>query len=254
MTIIPVGLDDRSYNIHIDTGNLSRLGELCSQSGLKGRVAVVTNPVVAPLYLAPVRASLEAAGYQVTVIEIPDGEEYKCGATLESIYDRLIEAGFDRGSFLVALGGGVVGDITGYAAATFRRGVPFVQVPTTMLAQVDSSVGGKTGINHRLGKNLIGAFYQPRLVLIDLDTLDTLPEREYLSGLAEALKYGIVLERDFFELISASIVAIKGRDKAVLRQIVAASCRIKADRNDCHDSPSLLTDLTPPNLPLSMEA
>ncbi len=229
MTKVTVGLDERSYQIYIDTGTLSQLGELCRQSSLKGRVAIVTNPVVSALYLARTKTSLESAGYRVTVIEIPDGEEYKCSATLEIIYDRLIEAEFDRSSLLVALGGGVIGDITGYAAATFLRGVPFVQVPTTLLSQVDSSVGGKTGINHRLGKNLIGAFYQPRLVLIDLDTLDTLPEREYHSGLAEVLKYGIVLERGFFEFISGRVEAIRQRDKAVLRQIVATSCRIKAD-------------------------
>jgi 3-dehydroquinate synthase len=227
--IISVGLDERSYKIHIDTGNLLQLGELCRQVSLKGRVALITNPVVAALYLTPVQASLEAAGYLVNVIEIPDGEEYKNAKTLETIYDRLIEAGFDRSGFLVALGGGVVGDIAGYAAATFLRGVPFVQVPTTLLAQVDSSVGGKTGINHSRGKNLIGAFYQPRLVLIDLNTLDTLPEREYLCGLAEALKYGIVLERDLFEFISSGVSEIKGRNKTLLRHIVAASCRIKAD-------------------------
>lgn len=163
------------------------------------------------------------------MIELPDGEEYKNAATLEMIYDGLLENGMDRGAFIIALGGGVIGDMAGYAAATFLRGIPFVQVPTTLLSQVDSSVGGKTGINHRLGKNLIGAFYQPRFVLIDLKTLDTLPEREYLCGLAEAIKYGVVLDGDLFEYFEQNRQSIKARDKGALEHIVAESCRIKAD-------------------------
>lgn len=229
METVAVGLGDRSYNIYIATGILGELGKLCRETGLKGRVAVITNPVVAALYLDTVRASLAAAGYDAFVIEIPDGEEYKNGATLELIYDGLISSGMDRGAFIVALGGGVIGDMAGYAAATFLRGIPFVQVPTTLLSQVDSSVGGKTGINHRLGKNLIGAFYQPRFVLTDLATLDTLPEREYLCGLAEALKYGVVLDKDFFEFFEISIAELKVRDKGALQHVVAASCRIKGD-------------------------
>ena len=145
--------------------------------------------------------SLAEAGCAVTVIEIPDGEEYKNAATLSGVYDALIEAGLDRKSFIVALGGGVVGDLAGFAAATYLRGIPFVQVPTTLLAQVDSSVGGKTAIDHPRGKNLIGAFYQPRLVLIDVETLATLPEREYRAGLAEVIKYGVAIDRPFFEYL-----------------------------------------------------
>jgi 3-dehydroquinate synthase len=226
--IVRVGLGDRSYDITIGTDCLSRLGELCRGVSLSGKAAVITNPTVAGLYLDAVRHSLQDAGYEVAVITIPDGEEFKNAATLETIYDRLLAEGLHRGAFIVALGGGVVGDIAGYAAATFLRGIPFVQVPTTLLAQVDSSVGGKTGINHPRGKNLIGAFYQPRLVLIDLLTLDTLPWREYLCGLAEALKYGIVLDRRLFDYISSSVAAIKAIDKNALLHVVAACCSIKA--------------------------
>lgn len=228
MKSIRVGLDERSYDIHIGSGLLPNLGDLCSALPLKGSAAVITNTTIAPLYLHKVKRSLESAGYVVKVIELPDGEEFKNSATLDTIYDALISAGLDRGAFIVALGGGVVGDMAGFAAATFLRGIPFVQVPTSLLAQVDSSVGGKTGINHRLGKNLIGAFYQPKLVLIDLDTLDTLPEREYLCGLAEALKYGVALDRKFFDYLSAEVKALKMRDKKALLHIVAGSCAIKA--------------------------
>jgi len=225
---IRVGLDDRSYTVHIGRGILPDLGAVCRSLDLKGSAAIITNTTVAPLYLPQAKSALEAAGYDVNVIALPDGEEFKNSATVDLIYDELISAGLDRGAFIVALGGGVVGDMAGFAAATFLRGIPFVQVPTTLLAQVDSSVGGKTGINHRLGKNLIGAFYQPKTVLIDLDTLDTLPEREYLCGLAEVLKYGIALDREFFEFIAAEVSALKQRDKKALLHIVARSCATKA--------------------------
>jgi 3-dehydroquinate synthase len=226
---VRVALGERAYNIVIGSGILDRLGEFCREAQLKGAAAIITNPVVAALYLAPVKTSLESAGYRVTVVEIGDGEEYKNAVTLNQVYDALISSGHDRGSFVVALGGGVVGDLAGFAAATLLRGIPFVQVPTTLLAQVDSSVGGKTGINHRLGKNLIGAFYQPELVVADLDTLDTLPEREYLCGIAESLKYGVVLDGELFTYLADSVEPIKTRDKATLQHIVAAACRIKAD-------------------------
>ena len=189
---------------------------------------MVTNPVVGAYYLEPVRNALADAGYDVYVVEIPDGEEYKNFETLKSIYDSLIEFGFDRSSLIVALGGGVVGDIAGFAAATYLRGIPFVQVPTTLLAQVDSSVGGKTGINHEKGKNLIGAFYQPGFVLIDTSTLDTLPEREYLSGLAEVAKYGIVLDGNLFDFMSANAGKLLDRDKESLLTVIKRSCSIKA--------------------------
>lgn len=228
MEIVQVGLAERSYNIHIGTGILPDLGGLCREAGLSGRAAVVTNSTVGALYLGTARQSLEASGYRVTVIEIPDGEEYKNTSTLELIYDGLLDAGLDRGAFIVALGGGVVGDIAGYAAATFLRGIQFVQVPTTLLSQVDSSVGGKTGINHPRGKNLVGAFYQPRFVLIDLSTLDTLPWREFLCGIAEVIKYGVVLDRKFFDFIKSEVKAISHIEKNALLKVVATSCRIKA--------------------------
>ncbi|NVN99821.1 MAG: 3-dehydroquinate synthase [Geobacteraceae bacterium] len=227
MKIITVGLDERSYNIHIGCGLLDGLGADCNRIGLKGTAAVITNPVVGALYLPLVKDSLERAGYDVRVIELPDGEEFKNAATLDLIYDAMITEGLDRGAFIVALGGGVIGDMAGFAAATFLRGIPFVQVPTTLLAQVDSSVGGKTGINHRLGKNLIGAFYQPKLVLADLDTLDTLAEREYLCGIAEILKYGACLDRSLFDYISEKSGDLKARDKVALEHIVGESCTIK---------------------------
>ena len=228
MKSIRVGLDDRSYSIHIGSGVLPNLGTLCRDLKLNGTVAVISNTTVAPLYLPQVSSSLASAGYAVKVIELPDGEEFKNSATVETIYDALISEGLDRGAFIVALGGGVVGDMAGFAAATFLRGIPFVQVPTSLLAQVDSSVGGKTGINHRLGKNLIGAFYQPKMVLVDLDTLDTLPEREYLCGLAEVLKYGVALDRKFFDFITTKRDALKQRDKKALLHVIAESCTIKA--------------------------
>ena len=172
VSVLTVNLADNSYDIVIERGALASLGQRCRAVGLKGVAAVITNPTVAALYGAVVRESLEDAGYTVAQIEMPDGEEYKNSTTLNQIYDDLLAAGVDRRSFMVALGGGVVGDVAGYAAATWMRGIPFVQVPTTLLAQVDSSVGGKTGIDHPKGKNLIGAFYQPRLVLIDVDYAD----------------------------------------------------------------------------------
>lgn len=223
-----VSLGERSYTIQVGSGLLAELGRLCSELALGSTAAIVTNPTVGKLYTATVRDTLEKAGYTIHLIEIPDGEVHKNSQTLNSIYDALLAAGLSRDSFLVALGGGVVGDMTGFAAATFLRGVPFVQVPTTLLAQVDSSVGGKTGINHPLGKNLIGAFYQPSLVLIDTATLTTLPEREYVSGLAEVLKYGVVCDRDFFTFIAENTERIRDRDKECLQDIIRISCALKA--------------------------
>ncbi len=228
MDNITVGLGERSYAIYFGQNVLGEAGRLCRELHGGRRVAVVTNPTVGALYLEPLKSALDKAGFAVYEIEIPDGEEYKGLATLKGIYDRLIEFGFDRGSLLVALGGGVVGDITGFAAATYLRGIPFVQVPTTLLAQVDSSVGGKTGINHEQGKNLIGAFYQPGLVLIDTATLMTLPEREYLSGLAEVVKYGIVLDGSLFDFITANTDKLLAREQEALRAVIKRSCSIKA--------------------------
>jgi 3-dehydroquinate synthase len=223
-----VSLGERSYTIQIGSGLLSSLGEVCNELALGSTAAIVTNSTVGRFYADTVQASLEKIGYVTHLVEIPDGESFKNSATLTSIYDALLEAGLGRDSFLVALGGGVVGDITGFAASTFLRGVPFVQVPTTLLAQVDSSVGGKTGINHALGKNLIGSFYQPSLVLIDTETLATLPEREYLSGMAEVLKYGVVCDGDFFGFISENVENLLKRDMDCLKETIRKSCSIKA--------------------------
>lgn len=228
MRVLNVHLADHSYDILIDHGSLSALGQRCAEIGLIGNAAVITNPTVAAFYADTVASSLKAAGNNVTVIEIPDGEEYKNATTLNSVYDALIEAGIDRKSFIVALGGGVVGDLAGFAAATFLRGIPFVQVPTTLLAQVDSSVGGKTAIDHPRGKNLIGAFYQPKLVLIDTDTLKTLPEREYRAGLAEVVKYGVICDLPFFEILEKECSAIQAMDQNVLQKVILRCCQLKA--------------------------
>lgn len=228
MALIPVQLGPQSYSILIDAGILAEAGKHCREVGLTGRAAVVTNPTVAGLYAETVTASLAAAGYQPLLIPIPDGEAYKTSQTLHQVYDQLIEAGIDRRCFVVALGGGVVGDLAGFAAASYLRGIPFVQLPTTLLAQVDSSVGGKTGIDHPRGKNLIGAFHQPRLVLADVDTLTTLPEREYRAGLAEVIKYGVVLDRAFFELLESNVERLLARDRELITTVVARCCALKA--------------------------
>ena len=225
---IRVALDERSYDIELGAGILGGIGALCRELGLSGTAAVVSNTTVAPLYYELVRSSLEAAGYRVCLVSLPDGEQYKNSATLNLIYDGLVDASLDRGSFLLALGGGVVGDMAGFAAASYLRGIPFVQLPTTLLSQVDSSVGGKTGINHPRGKNLIGAFYQPKGVLIDVATLDTLPEREYLCGLGEIIKYGAVLDGDFFSFLEENADRLLSRDKDAMIQAVSRSCAIKA--------------------------
>jgi len=228
MALITVQLGPQSYRIAIEGGILSGVGEQCRGVGLTGRAAVVTNPTVAALYAETVIKSLDAAGYQPLLVEIPDGESYKTSQTLNRVYDQLIAAGLDRRCFVVALGGGVVGDLAGFAAATYLRGIPFVQLPTTLLAQVDSSVGGKTGIDHPRGKNLIGAFHQPRLVLADVAALATLPEREYRAGLAEVVKYGVVLDRPFFELLEANIEQLFARDQELIGTVVARCCSLKA--------------------------
>jgi len=228
LNCLTVNLADNSYDILIAGGLLAGLGRSCAGLGLGSRVALVTNPTVSGFYGDAAFRSLQEAGFSVVRIEIPDGEEFKNAETLNRVYDALIDAGLDRKSFIVALGGGVVGDLAGYAAATYLRGIPFVQVPTTLLAQVDSSVGGKTAIDHPRGKNLIGAFYQPRLVVIDVDTLSTLPEREYRAGLAEVIKYGISLDGPFFDYLEENAAAVDGRDPACLGEIVRRCCGIKA--------------------------
>jgi 3-dehydroquinate synthase len=228
METVVVELGERSYEIRIGAGTLGGLGARLRDLKVGERAALVTNPPVAQLYRDPALRSLREAEIDPVVVEIPDGEEHKNLAWVTFLYDRLLEARLDRQCAVIALGGGVIGDLTGFAAATFLRGVPFVQVPTTLLAQVDSSVGGKTGVNHPSGKNLIGAFYQPRLVWIDVRTLRTLPPRELRAGVAEVIKYAAALDRDLFELLERRIEDVLSLDEALLIEIVRTCCAIKA--------------------------
>jgi len=224
---LEVGLGERSYPIHIGSGTIARAGDVLARERAR-RAVVVTNDTVAAHWLAPLRASLDARDVQSDVVSIPDGESHKNFATLESVVTRLLELRAERKTMIVALGGGVVGDIAGFAAAVYQRGMPFVQVPTTLLAQVDSSVGGKTGINHPLGKNMIGAFYQPRAVLIDSQCLATLPTREVAAGLAEVVKYGAIRDAAFFAWLESNVDALVARDPVALTHAIYESCRIKA--------------------------
>lgn len=225
---VAVELGTRAYPIVIGSHCLEDLGPRLAARFGRGAAAVVTNPTVGRLYLDGVETSLRHAGFEVVAIEIPDGEEHKNLTWLAFLYDRLLTARLERSSPIVALGGGVIGDLAGFAAATYLRGVPLVQVPTTLLAQVDSSVGGKTGVNHPAGKNLIGAFYQPRLVLIDVATLKTLPQREFAAGLAEVIKYGVILDPDLFALVEKELDRVVALDEALLRRIVRCCCELKA--------------------------
>ena len=224
---VHIALGDRSYDIAIDDG---LLGAASTWDGLPAAtsVLIVTNTTVAPLYAPALRQALAPRYRKVLEVVLPDGEEHKHWQTLNLIFDALLANGCDRKTLLVALGGGVVGDMTGFAAASYMRGVPYVQVPTTLLAQVDSSVGGKTAINHPLGKNMIGAFYQPERVVCDLDTLATLPERELSAGLAEVIKYGPIADMAFLAWIEENIDALLRRDRAALAHAVRRSCEIKA--------------------------
>ncbi len=225
---LQVALGERSYPIMIGQSLLADVARMSAH--IPGpRVAIVTNTTVAPLYLERVTGTLAAAGKLVTQIVLADGEEEKNWASLMRIFDTLLAEKCDRKTTLMALGGGVIGDLTGFAAACYMRGVPFIQVPTTLLAQVDSSVGGKTGINHPLGKNMIGAFYQPQAVLADTTTLDTLPPRELAAGLAEVIKHGAIIDIAFFDWIEANMVQLVARDAAALAYAIQRSCEIKAD-------------------------
>lgn len=228
MLTVGVGLGDRSYPIYVGSG-LLRQADLLMRHLPQRRAAIVTNETVAPLYLEALAGALESAGVQVLRIVLPDGEAYKTWETLNRVYDRLLEARCERKTALIALGGGVIGDLTGFAAATYLRGVPFVQVPTTLLAQVDSSVGGKTAINHPLGKNMIGAFYQPAAVVADTDTLATLPDRELSAGLAEVVKYGLIRDLPFLEWLEAHIDRLVAREPEALAHAVRRSCENKAE-------------------------
>ncbi len=228
MQTLRVDLGSRAYPVYIGNGLIAR-PELLVSFIRGGRAALVTNVTVAPLYLEPLAAGLMASGIDVVRIVVPDGEAYKNWETLNAVYDRLLEARCDRQTTLIALGGGVIGDLAGFAAATYQRGVPFVQVPTTLLAQVDSSVGGKTAINHPRGKNMIGAFHQPLAVLADVNTLATLPERELRAGLAEVIKHGLIRDLGFFEGIEANIGQLLAPDPEAPVHAVRRSCEIKAE-------------------------
>jgi 3-dehydroquinate synthase len=227
MQTLTVDLGDRSYPIHIGPGLLTQ-SDLIVPHLLQKRVMVVTNTTVAPLYLAPLTATLESAGVKVARVVLPDGEAYKNWETLNLIFDALLTDRAERKTTLIALGGGVIGDMTGFAAACYQRGVPFVQIPTTLLSQVDSSVGGKTGINHPLGKNMIGAFYQPKVVLADTDTLETLPARELSAGLAEVIKYGLIWDAEFLAWLEAKMDKLRALDAAAIAHAIYRSCEIKA--------------------------
>ena len=229
MQTLTVALGARSYPIHIGAGTLRDAGALLAPHLAMPRAVIITNPVIAAGWLAPLRASLAAAGIATEALLVPDGETHKSWATLHDVLTRLLEQKAERSTTIIALGGGVVGDVAGFAAAIYQRGMPFVQIPTTLLAQVDSSVGGKTGVNHPLGKNMIGAFYQPRAVLIDTDCLGTLPDRELAAGLAEVVKYGAIRARGFFDWLEANIDALAAREPAALTHAIAESCRIKAE-------------------------
>jgi 3-dehydroquinate synthase len=225
MESLRVALGSRSYPIHIGAGLIGR-AELYRDYLSGGSAAIVTNDVVGPLYLEEVKKALRGA--RVTEIVVPDGEQAKGWETLQRVFDALLAARCGRDTLLVALGGGVVGDLAGFAAAVYQRGIDFVQVPTTLLAHVDSSVGGKTAINHPRGKNMIGAFHQPRAVIADLATLDSLPERELRAGIAEVIKHGLALDADFFQWLEQNIDKLLARDRGALAHAVRRSCELKA--------------------------
>ena len=225
---LTVSLAERSYPIHIGAGLLSRADLILPHLKQK-KAVIVSNTTVAPLYLDRLRSTLAAGGISVLPVILPDGEAYKTWETLNLVFDALLGAHCERGTTLIALGGGVIGDMGGFAAACYQRGMPFIQVPTTVLSQVDSSVGGKTAINHPLGKNMIGAFYQPKLVLADISTLDTLPDRELKAGVAEVIKYGLIRDPAFFAWLEGNIAALLARDRGALAYAVRRSCANKAD-------------------------
>lgn len=225
---VPVSLGDRSYTITIGPGLIREIGIRLRAVTAAGLVGVVTDRHVARHYLKPVLAGLTRAGFTPVPIILPPGEGTKTFATIGKILDVLAKHRFERQSVLVALGGGVIGDLTGFAAAIYQRGMPFVQIPTSLVAQVDSSVGGKTGVDHRLGKNLIGAFHQPRAVWIDPQLLRTLPKREWVAGLAEVIKYGIIADRKFFAYLERTMPALLRLEQKAVMRIVTRSCEIKA--------------------------
>ncbi|MFH0925418.1 MAG: 3-dehydroquinate synthase [bacterium] len=228
MKQVRVELGERSYNIYISADSLPKIGEVIKEHGLKGKICIITNPTVSKLYKETIVESLEKEALESYVIEIPDGESYKNLKYAEKLYDKLIEYKFDRKSVILALGGGVIGDLAGFVAATYMRGIAYIQVPTTLLAQVDSSVGGKVAVNHPQGKNMIGAFYQPKFVFTDISTIKTLPKRELISGLAEVIKYGVIADADFFTYLEENMPKILNLDCNYLSYLIEISCGIKA--------------------------
>lgn len=229
MQTLTINLQERSYPILIGAGLIDSIWATAARGVVGKRCCLVSNEIVAPLYLERVRAALEKVGARTTALVLPDGEAFKNGDTLNRIYDHLLQERCDRATTIIALGGGVIGDLAGFAGATYQRGVPFVQVPTTLLAQVDSSVGGKTGINHPRGKNMIGAFWQPRLVVADTDTLNTLPDRELAAGMAEVIKYGLIRDTEFLAWLEANVDRLMARDAQALSFAIERSCRNKAE-------------------------
>ncbi|MEW6513811.1 MAG: 3-dehydroquinate synthase [Pseudomonadota bacterium] len=228
MQTLTINLKERSYPILIGPGLIETAWAAYPQL-LGRRVCLISNETVAPIYLDRVSEALVKVGAGVTALILPDGEIYKNGETLDRIYDHLLAERCDRTTTIVALGGGVIGDLSGFAAATYQRGVPFIQVPTTLLAQVDSSVGGKTGINHPRGKNMIGAFWQPKLVIADTNTLNTLPDRELSAGMAEVIKYGLIRDLPFLQWLEANMGKLMARDPAALMYAIEHSCTNKAE-------------------------
>lgn len=229
MQRLSIDLGERSYDILIGPGLRKRVGEFLKAVLKPSRVVVITHPSINELYGEEVVGNFVAQGWTTDIIEIPEGESSKNLGQAEKLYDHLLELNCDRKSVLVALGGGVIGDLVGFVAATYQRGIPFIQVPTTLLSQVDSSVGGKTAVNHPKGKNMIGAFYQPRLVVADLETLRTLPQKEFRAGLAEIVKYGVISDARLFEFLEAHYKEILNLDHKSLAHIVETSCAIKAE-------------------------
>lgn len=225
---ISVELGERAYRIVIGRGLILTTGTLLKELRCKGKIGIITDRNVARRYLRPVTRSIVDAGFQVASVILPPGERTKSLRTVSRILDELVRRKFERQSTLLALGGGVIGDLAGFAAAIYLRGIPFVQIPTSLVAQVDSSVGGKTGVDHRLGKNLIGAFHQPRSVLIDTATLQTLPAREWIAGLAEVIKYGVIADETFFDFLERNIERIVHYDEEAVSRVITRSCEIKA--------------------------
>jgi len=225
---VRVELGERSYDIHIGQSLLPQIGDALEKLNLGKRIAVISNPTVYPLYGPVLSDSLKRAGFEPYAITVPDGEEYKNLDSADLIYGELLKAKFERGSSLIALGGGVIGDITGFVASTYMRGIRHIQAPTTLLSQVDSSVGGKTGVNHPLGKNMIGTFWQPSLVWIDTETLKTLPEREFLAGMAEVIKYGVIHDENLFAYLEREREKILSLNAERLARIIKRSCEMKA--------------------------